>query len=57
MEDNFLQESVKMEFLRENVKIRKWIIENVKFENGYHYKMFFRIYYNLKCVLLSCALK
>ena len=44
MEDNFLQESVKMEFLRENVKIRKWIIENVKFEIGYHYKMFFRIY-------------
>ena len=44
MEDNFLQESVKMEFLRENVKIRKWIIESVKFENEYHYKMFFRIY-------------
>ena len=36
---------------QENVKIRKCIFENVKFEDVYHYKMYFKIY------LLSLDLK
>ena len=35
----------------ENVKIQKCIFENVKIENVQHYKMFFRVYYNMKFIL------
>ena len=34
-----------------NVKIRKCIFENVKFEDAYHYKMHCRIYYNMKFII------
>ena len=36
---------------QENVKIRKCVFENVKFENISHYKMHSKIYYNPKFIL------
>ena len=32
---------------QENVKIQKRVVENVKLENAYHYKMYLRIFYNM----------
>ena len=37
------------------------MFENVKFENVYHYKTYFRIYYNMKFIIsrpkISCTMK
>ena len=36
---------------QENVKTQKCIFQNVKFENVYNYKMYFRIYYTVKFII------
>ena len=37
--------------MKENKHKRMSKFETVKFENVYHYKMYFRIYYNMKFIL------